>query len=519
VLQKYSQADADRIIDSYIKDAGFKRATLLQEKTIPLALQGKNLVVETRNCDGKTATILLSILLRISHETEGTKAVILVSDLSKIKKIRNQYKIFASQLDHSCNLVALGLEENIKRELRLLTTEPDIIVGTPTRIIDHLRRENISLDQVELSAIYETEYSDNGFAKDIQFIFSKMPNVQQTLLFRELLHDDDEVDMYEIVKRPTVLTYSDLHTAEGEHIYFETEKKKQKPDILVKLFYAKELRKSLVICKTETIAAGIEKKLNQEGIPTRMVTAQTPNNERYTISTDFQQGKLQALVTSIGHSSNLTVKGIQHIIYFNPPIKVESYLNNIAHVDKTDAAYTIFIIVSRDELPQLKQLEEMIDMSIKKEENPDENDVIKGTLEKILQRIREEEDPDELTRYKKLIKKHVPITMRAYVSAYLLKESLFGEQKPKRKLKTLFVSVGKNRKVFPKDLARFFSSNLGIKRGEIGNIKVLDSYSFIDIPEEYAQRAINQLNNREFRGRKITVNHARKKDEKNVSVS
>jgi len=98
-----------------------------------------------------------------------------------------------------------------------------------------------------------------------------------------------------------------------------------------------------------------------------------------------------------------------------------------------------------------------------------------------------------------------------------LKYTLHGDKKRPSKLKTMFVSVGKNRKVYPKDLARLFSTGLNIKRNQIGNIKVLDSYSFIDIPEELSEVAINRLNGSEFRGRKITVNHARKKEEKNQS--
>lgn len=519
MLQKYTQSEAEQSVKSYMSAAGYKNMTLLQEKTVPLAIQGRDLLIETRNCSGKSAAILLPILLRLPADSPGIKAAIIVSDVGKAKRVRNQFRRFSSHQNNAPLLIAVGQEENIKKELKILSKTPDIIVGTPTRIIDHVRRGNIVLDQIEITAIYMTDQYENGFDKDIQYIFSKLPNNQQTLLFTDYMNDQDISEFSSLLRRPAVFSYSDFHNAEGSHLYFYTEKKKEKPDLLVNLFATRDIDGSIVVCKTDTIAVGIEKKLNMENIPARLLMKETPQNEYIEIRKAFEIGKIQAIVTTVGHSSHITIKGIKNIVYFNPPIKPETYLRNISHVDKENETYTIVSLVCNDEEDLIKQLEETTNMTIKHEENPDENDVIMGTVKKLVQKVKEEEHPEELNRYKKLFKKHVPLTLRGYVTAYLLKTLQTGEKKSLREMKTLFVSVGKNRRVYPKDLARFFSSHLNLKRSEIGNIKVLDSYSFIDIPEEYSQRAINQLDGKEFRGRKVTVNHARKKEEKNSSVS
>lgn len=517
MLQKFSQPAAEKATAEYITKAGFKQPTILQRKVIPQILTGKELIVETRNCDGKTAALLIPIIMRIETDGAHLKALILASDTAKVKKIKNLYRRFSSNLEDPPNVIALGLEENVKKELRLFSKVPDIIVGTTSRVIDHIRRENISIETVELTGIDVSEHVEQGFDQDIHYIFSKIPNNQQTVLFSHIIEREEETTLFDVMKRPTIFSYSEFHQAEGSHVYFQVEKKKEKTDVLCNIFHAKELYACLVICKTDTIAAGIEKKLNQEGIASRIVTGDLPKDIRSGINRDFQFGKFRALITTVGYSTSADVRGIKNIIYFNPPIKSETYINNISHVDRNNDSYSIISIVDRDELPLLTQLEETTNMDIKKEENPDEQDVIKGTIKKVLQTIKEEEDPEELNYYKKLFKQHVPLTMRAYVSAYLLKYTLHGDKKRPSKLKTMFVSVGKNRKVYPKDLARLFSTGLNIKRNQIGNIKVLDSYSFIDIPEELSEVAINRLHGSEFRGRKITVNHARKKEEKNQS--
>ena len=151
---------------------------------------------------------------------------------------------------------------------------------------------------------------------------------------------------------------------------------------------------------------------------------------------------------------------------------------------------------------------------MKKENFPDDLEVFRGKVEGILHSIRSQEDPEELNRYRKMIKKMVPFGMRGYLSAYLIKESLGNTVRGDKPFRTVFVSIGRNRRVFPKDLSRLFTQTLGIDMGEVGSIKVLDNYSFIDIPAHLAQSAIDKLDGSDFHGRKITVNFARKKEEK-----
>jgi hypothetical protein len=143
---------------------------------------------------------------------------------------------------------------------------------------------------------------------------------------------------------------------------------------------------------------------------------------------------------------------------------------------------------------------------------PDEKAMAQA-LDAILKAIREQENPDELNRYRRVVKRNVPIFMRSYVAAYLFKKSLDGFVAKPADTTTLFVGIGKNRRVFAKDLIKLFMNRLSIERSRIGEVKVLDSYSFIDISLDHAQEAISKLSGINFRGRRLTVNLARKKGE------
>ncbi|MFW6338346.1 MAG: DbpA RNA binding domain-containing protein, partial [Alkalispirochaetaceae bacterium] len=159
---------------------------------------------------------------------------------------------------------------------------------------------------------------------------------------------------------------------------------------------------------------------------------------------------------------------------------------------------------------------------------------LKEQIKQILNDIHNEEDPLELNAYKRFYKKHVPIWRRAYFTAYLLKyfggSGLNGGRRPSRRsrrhsdndntgstsgngeMTSVFIGIGKNRRVFPRDLVALFTEVEGISGDDIGQIKILDNYSFMEIKEDRAQTAIDAVNGREFRGRKLNVNYARKKD-------
>lgn len=135
-----------------------------------------------------------------------------------------------------------------------------------------------------------------------------------------------------------------------------------------------------------------------------------------------------------------------------------------------------------------------------------------SAIDALLVKVREETDPEDLKVYKKIFKKTVPFHLRSWATAYLLKQAV--EPKSRRKITngtTLFVSVGKNRRVYPRDLIQLLIGTGKISREEIGEIKVLDSYSFITVKEASAPKAIDNLDGINYRGRSLVVNFAKKK--------
>ncbi|MDC7234516.1 MAG: DbpA RNA binding domain-containing protein [Spirochaetales bacterium] len=142
------------------------------------------------------------------------------------------------------------------------------------------------------------------------------------------------------------------------------------------------------------------------------------------------------------------------------------------------------------------------------------SDDLKPVIENLIDQVKNQEDPDVLNAYKKAFKKQVPFALRSWVTAYMLKE--MGKKKGGNRRTiadgaSIFVSIGRNRKVFPKDLVHLFVNTGKVDRDSIGEIKILDNYSFITISRSAAESAIDNLDGIDYRGRKLTVNFAKKK--------
>ncbi len=369
VFQKSSQGETDDSLLRFIRNAGYKRPTLLQSKVVPLSVQGKDILVETGNADGKTGAYLISLLMQYEESDEPeTRSLIITYSETQLQKISRQYKRLSSKMANKPTFASIGGEENIKKELRVLRRTPTIIAGTASRIIDHLRRGNLSLENATTAVVdVPDDIHERGFDQDVRFIYSKMTTKPQVMAFTA--HVDDVSFFDSLLRRPIQLNKSDWESAENTQL------------------------------QTEEVAVS-------------------------------------------------------------------------------------------------------------------DNDEVTGKIQEIIRHIKEVENPDILNYYKKLFKKNVPLHLRSYVAAYLLKEYLAREGVDAGGKQTLFVSIGKNRKVFPKDLSKLFSQALHIDPSLIGSIKILDNYSFIEVPQNQAEKAIEFLNDTEFRGRKITVNYARKKADK-----
>jgi len=495
---------------SLVRSLGYTGLTKLEQRAVPFILQGKDLVVETGDAPDSTNLLILPLFQRAASSSRGIGTLVLTSSPEAVKRIGRQMKAIAGAGRKLPETIQIGIDDNIRKELQLLAKPADIVVGTPERLIDHIRRENVSLRAVRRVLIELPEdYEEIGFDKDLQFIYSKLPTRIQTVLSCAVV--GTPLPLATILRHPQVVRVLDEAAKVPARLY-QADREETKSVLLADIVFAKAMNGVLVLCKTASSAKTVSEKLASEGIPTRCLLAGSSSQGNEGLTHDLASGAARIVVTDspkVGES----LPPFRNLVFFQIPESAESYLKTTSSLVEADSRAQIVILHSNEEANALKRFQEVqhVDTSTP----PSQDEILRGRIAGILKRIRESEDPAELNRFRALIRKNVPFFLRGYFAALLLKESV-GKlpSAPQGEMKTLFVSIGKNRKVFPRDLSRLFAGALQVKPTIIGNIKVLDNYSFVDIPVGLADKAIGLLDGNDFRGRKITVNHARKREEK-----
>lgn len=499
-------------VASVFREAGFHRISPLESQILSELNNGKDLLVETSQREKRPSALFLPIAVLPPNSSKGLKGLILPADTEELSALEHCYKKLAPKLFRGHHIAILGKEHQARKELRLLSKHPSIIVGTPERIIDHLRRGNLDLSDLE-TLVFDIckEECLAGYQQDAEFILSKVSGRPRSVIFSP--KPEELSFLPDLHRRSLVLSAKD-RTASAPHIYLHRVDDKLCEATAKILFSRNAGGQSLVVCSSKREEEAVKQYLERSGITVTPLTA---------VGSEISNG---CFVTS----SAAKVPIPPHIgtIIYSGSAPNGTQLHQILEQTENDPDKIDIRLVStfnNGTSSALERMEEERIMSLEEKAMPEEEEVLKGYIQNILNTIKIDEDPEELNRYRKIVRKHVPFFMRSYFAAYLLKHSGGklsggGRGRPRKQQrnrtedptkKTLFVSIGKNRKVFPRDLVHLFRSQLELEKEDIGAVKVLDNYSFVEIQAESAEAAIAKMDGMEYRGRKITVNHARKR--------
>jgi hypothetical protein len=385
------------------------------------------------------------------------------------------------------NPVLIGAEENARTDLNILREQAAAVITTPRRLIDHLRRKNISLERVKRIGLFqpEDEQDVDSYGSDIQFIFTKLSKKCHTLLFS--MAEQRSPVLEKLLTRPKLIT-ADVDESQRELTYsvFNEVTEQAVSDYI----YANELDQVQLVCTNEDIYNRLSAFFNQDHLNLDVSVNRFPNGDLRQVPCD-------------------------HVIIVGVPEN-----SRIPDIIAASGSKTLHIIISSAEEQFVSHNQEMFRM--KKKSLPEDREVLKGKIASLISEVEKDSNPEQLNELRKLIKKASPFYRRGYLTAYLLRAYFDGEtgsspaRKPRKQVDsdasaTLFFGIGKNRKTFPKDIARLLKEQAGFDNEEIHSIKTLDNYSFVAVTKEKAPTAIEKLDGMKYKGRPLVVNFAKSK--------
>lgn len=409
-----------------ITDMGFEETTPIQEKTIPLALEGKDIIGQAQTGTGKTAAFGIPMIERMNPERDYIKGLV----ITPTRELAIQVAEELNRIGQFKGIRSLPIYggQDIDRQIRALKNRPQIVVGTPGRLMDHMRRKTLRLQQIEIVILDEAdEMLSMGFVEDIEAILQEVPTQRQTLLFSATMPKSIQDLAQRFMLEPEFISMKakEMTVPSIEQYYVEVQEK-QKFDVLCRMLDIHSPDLAIVFGRTKRRVDELFEALSKRGYSAEGIHGDLTQARRDTVMRHFKEGLTEILVATDVAARGLDISGVTHVYNFDIPQDPESYVHRIGRTGRAGKAGLAVTLVTPREIGHLRLIEQVAKRRIIRKPLPTVTDALAGqqriTVDKILKTI---EDRDIL-RYRamaeELLETSDSITLLSAVLKLLTKE-------------------------------------------------------------------------------------------------
>jgi ATP-dependent RNA helicase RhlE len=347
-----------------VRDAGYTTPTPIQAQAIPLVLKGRDLMGLAQTGTGKTAAFTLPIVDRLLDGPRRTRALVLTPTRELCVQVEESVHKYARHSDLSVVSVYGGVP--LEPQQKKLRAGVDIVVATPGRLIDHLERQNVVFDDLEVLVLDEADRMlDMGFAPQINRIISDVPSYRQTLLFSATMPPEVEALARKYLRKPLVVQVGRRSQAASTvtHAVYPVPRER-KSALLANLLRQETLDSVLVFTRTKHGADRVVRHLEREGIKATAMHADKTQPQRTKALQDFKSGKVRVLVATDIAQRGLDISDITHVINYDVPQQAEDYVHRIGRTGRAEKEGDAFTFMSPDEIAMVRSIERVIGQPI-----------------------------------------------------------------------------------------------------------------------------------------------------------
>src|SRR6185437_12735794 len=327
--QSFDELGLSDVVMQAVRDAGYTSPTPIQAQAIPLVLKGRDVMGLAQTGTGKTAAFTLPIVERLLGGPRRTRVLVLTPTRELCVQVEENVRRYASHTALSVVSVYGGVP--LDPQQKKLRAGVDIVVATPGRLIDHLERQNVVFDDLEVLVLDEADRMlDMGFAPQINRIVAEVPQYRQTLLFSATMPPEVEALARKYLRKPVVVQVGRRSQAANtvSHAVYPVPRER-KSALLAQLLGAESLDSVLVFTRTKHGADRVVRHLEREGIDAVAMHADKTQPQRTRALQDFKNGKVRVLVATDIAQRGLDITGITHVINYDVPQQAEDYVHRI----------------------------------------------------------------------------------------------------------------------------------------------------------------------------------------------
>ena len=521
--EMFGELELDKKIVNALTDMGFEEPSPIQAATIPLVLEGNDVIGQAQTGTGKTAAFGIPLVQSI-HDFKHIQALI----MCPTRELAIQVAEEVGKIGRTRRIKALPVYggQPIERQIRALKNNVQIVIGTPGRLIDHINRGTIKLEHIKFLVLDEAdEMLDMGFVDDIEEIMHALPTERQTLLFSATMPRPILSLTKKYMKAPknVTITKEELTVPLIEQYYFET---KDKIEGLCRLLDAEIEGKLIIFCRTKKGVDDLAIALSSRGYMAEGLHGDLSQNQRDRVMKKFREGTVDILIATDVAARGIDVDNITHVINFDIPQDPESYVHRIGRTGRAGNTGVAMTFITPREFRQLKLIERIAKTKIKRRQLPTAANVIERQRDQIISKMQTVLELNAYHDYMPIAESLLDEYSAEEVAAAALKlmqegnKALEAPQEDiiSRELQNtggrpgmvrLFMNVGRSQKIMVKDIVSTIAIEADIPARDIGLINIYDKFTFVEVPEDVAEKVIGAMHRNFIKGYRVNIEPAR----------
>ena len=523
---KFDELNIDERILRAIEDMGFEETSPIQTQAIPAVCEGIDVVGQAQTGTGKTAAYTIPMLMKIDPQIKKPQAIVLCPTRELAVQVAEEIRKLAKYMSDIKVLPVYGGQE-IVRQIKSLKTGVQIIVGTPGRVMDHMRRKTVKFDNINMVILDEAdEMLDMGFREDMETILTETPEDRQTVMFSATMPKAimDIARNFQKDARIIKVVRKELTVSNIEQFYYEV-RPKNKTEVLCRLIDIYNPRLSVVFCNTKRQVDELISELKGRGYFADGIHGDMKQQQRDRVMDDFRSGKVDILIATDVAARGIDVDDVDMVFNYDIPQDEEYYVHRIGRTGRAGRSGFALSFISGKEVYKLKDIERYCKTKILAKPVPSLDDVKNTKLDNMFDKIRQTIEEGGLTDMVNLVEEHVnqeeytSMDMAAALLKMLIGDTLdredeveefhFDTDKDDSRMVRLFINIGKKDKIKPANILGAIAGESGMPGKLVGAIDMMDNYTFVDVPAIHAEKILKAMNdNVQIKGRRVNVEKA-----------
>ena len=562
-VTKFEELQLDDRIIRAITEMGFEEASPIQAQAIPVVLEGRDMIGQAQTGTGKTAAFGLPLLQKVDPKVKKLQAVVLLPTRELAIQVAEELRRFAKFM-HGIKVLPVYGGQDIVRQIRALKDGTQIVVGTPGRVMDHMRRKTVKMDHVHTVVLDEADEMLNmGFLEDMETILSQLPEERQTLMFSATMPQAIADIAKKFQKDPVTVRVikKELTVPKVTQYYYEV-KPKNKVEVMCRLLDMYSPKLSIIFCNTKRQVDELVQALQGRGYFAEGLHGDLKQVQRDRVMESFRNGRTDIPIATDVAARGIDVGNVEAVFNYDIPQDDEYYVHRIGRTGRAGREGKAFSLVVGKEVYKLRDIQRYCKTKIIPQAIPSLNDITEIKADKILDQVQDILNDADLTKIVNIIEKklmeddYTSLDLAAallkmsmgddnedIIDNYMPARSLDdldsygrnsrgrdrGRNNSRRKGATdraavdyvlnggeermarLFINIGKSQRVTPGDILGAVAGESGIPGRLVGSIDMYDGYTFVDVPAEYAEDVLNAMSHARIKGKHIHVEKANSK--------